>query len=352
MKPEVPCPRPPYFSTQQNAWVVSAYADVTSVLRHPLVGVVGSTIEVSRPPVPDAGGTAHGVVRRDTQAAFSAAHRQEWHTDLTPLAHRLVAQLPEHDADLVTGVAIPWCLSLAQLTSGVAPATMKMAVAHAATLFHASAHATSGQPGGESAHAARTLLELLSSPETETTRAAHAGSVQAFVAITHSLPTAMACIWHTLLLHPAPMTTYRNAPQHRAAIIEELLRIASPSRVVFRVAHDAVHVGGVTIPRNASMVVRIADANLDAAVFHHPMRIQCDRTSPPVALGLGLHHCAGASLVRMALECTTSAIFATGERTVARATGALPVPWINGFAIDGPQAVRVNVHPGVASHVS
>lgn len=345
MRPVVRLPRPAYFCAQHGAWILSTYDDVTSALRNPRIGAIGSTRNAQAGATNAAlTDTAHVVVRRATHRALSAAQIGEWRLALTPLALDLVESMGNRDVDLVAELATPWCTALAAMAVGVPQAVLSECTAHANTLFLASARATSGTPHAETGNAARALASLLSSAEPTTgSPVTLPGAVQAFVAISQSLPSAMACIWRTLLMRAEQITIYRCNPEHRARMIEELLRIASPSQAVFRVAHETVPIGDVTIPANEHIILRLAEANVDPAVFVAPLEIRLDRTtSPHLALGMGPHHCAGASVVRMALECTTTALFVSEHATTMTISEHVNVPWIDGYAIDGPMAVHVH----------
>jgi cytochrome P450 len=84
--------------------------------------------------------------------------------------------------------------------------------------------------------------------------------------------------------------------------VEELLRRFAPVSVV-RLTTCPVEVGGKTIPEGTHVLLPFAAANLDAAAFPDPYRLQLDRTpNRHLAFGAGVHRCIGAHLARMELR--------------------------------------------------
>ena len=114
----------------------------------------------------------------------------------------------------------------------------------------------------------------------------------------------------------------RDRPEMIPAVVEELLRLATPSGVNQRKAVRDVEVGGATIPAGADVLVVYLSANHDERVFADPERFDPTRTNlgEHLAFGRGIHFCPGASLARLeariALEELTRAI--AGYRLVDR----------------------------------
>ena len=92
----------------------------------------------------------------------------------------------------------------------------------------------------------------------------------------------------------------RQDPSRCDAIVEEALRMASPSAAVFRrVTRDTV-LAGVTLPAGSQLVVSLLSANRDEAVFVAPDEFDADRVmARHVAFGQGIHTCVGAGLARI-----------------------------------------------------
>jgi cytochrome P450 len=123
------------------------------------------------------------------------------------------------------------------------------------------------------------------------------------------------------------------------AAIEELLRHSGPSRAQFRIASEAVALGGVSMAKGDRIALMLAAANRDAEQFRDPDRLNFRRDSPRhLALGHGRHSCIGAAMVCAAAAAATAAFiesFAGG-----RLEG--PVEWQGGFAICAPASLRVS----------
>lgn len=93
--------------------------------------------------------------------------------------------------------------------------------------------------------------------------------------------------------------------------VEELLRYVPllPGGAMPRYATEDVEVGGVTVPAGESVVVDLAAANRDPAVFPGPEGLDLAREhNPHVAFGHGAHHCIGAPLARMELQEALTAL--------------------------------------------
>jgi cytochrome P450 len=93
----------------------------------------------------------------------------------------------------------------------------------------------------------------------------------------------------------------RAEPALVPAFAEEALRIESPVAGMFRRTTREVVLGGVTLPANATLAIRFAAANRDAALFERPNDIDLDRKRirNHFAFGGGIHYCVGNILARM-----------------------------------------------------
>ena len=84
-------------------------------------------------------------------------------------------------------------------------------------------------------------------------------------------------------------------------IVEEAVRLASPSAAVFRRVVADTTLGGVPLPASSTLVVSLLSANRDESAFSDGDRFDPDR--PPaqrhIAFGQGIHACIGNILARM-----------------------------------------------------
>lgn len=87
------------------------------------------------------------------------------------------------------------------------------------------------------------------------------------------------------------------------ALVEELLRRASPSTQFARRATTEAVLGGARIAAGDQIVLWFVAANRDPRVFREPDRLVPDRApNPHVAFGVGPHRCLGAQLARRVLR--------------------------------------------------
>jgi cytochrome P450 len=86
-----------------------------------------------------------------------------------------------------------------------------------------------------------------------------------------------------------------------AEFVEENLRLESPTQGLFRLVAKDIEIAGTTVPAGATVHLRYAAANRDAAVFGCPADLDLDRPNKRrhMAFAVGEHHCPGADLSRM-----------------------------------------------------
>lgn len=114
-------------------------------------------------------------------------------------------------------------------------------------------------------------------------------------------------------------------------LFAELLRLDGPIQAVGRTATRDHIVDGVTIHATEPVLVVLAAANRDPAVFTQPDQLQPDRAGPaPLAFGYGSHYCLGAALARLEI------IVALQKLLARRLTLCGNPIWRNTPAIRGP----------------
>jgi cytochrome P450 len=116
-----------------------------------------------------------------------------------------------------------------------------------------------------------------------------------------------------LMRHPEQYELVRRDPSDAmiSALVEEILRITSPSANMFRRTTRAVTVAGVTIPEHAICFARFAAANQDDRRFPDALTFDITRANlrEHVAFGRGVHHCLGAALSRREMNVAFRVIF-------------------------------------------
>jgi cytochrome P450 len=103
-----------------------------------------------------------------------------------------------------------------------------------------------------------------------------------------------------LLRHPGELERLRREPALGASAVEELLRYDSPVHVTARIATTDLEVGGTPVAEGEQVVVLVAAANRDPAVFPDPDRLDLGRPdNRHLSFSAGTHYCLGAALARL-----------------------------------------------------
>lgn len=112
-----------------------------------------------------------------------------------------------------------------------------------------------------------------------------------------------------MLRHPRHWAALGADPGRAAAIVEETLRYDPPVQLVGRVAGQDMTVGGVPVPKGDSMILLLAAAHRDPAVFESPDAFDPARDAVRhLGFGLGPHFCLGAPLARLEAAVALSAV--------------------------------------------
>ena len=101
--------------------------------------------------------------------------------------------------------------------------------------------------------------------------------------------------------HPDEWAKVKADPTRIPAIVEETLRLSTPTQGMWRIATRDVELAGVHIPKGSRVVVVFCSANRDEAVFEDPDTFDPDRDrlNEHIAFGKGTHYCVGANLSRL-----------------------------------------------------
>ena len=114
-----------------------------------------------------------------------------------------------------------------------------------------------------------------------------------------------------LLREPLLHAQLRSDPELIPAAVEESLRLDPPVLFLGRVCRKPAEIGGVAIAAGEQVLVGIASANRDEAVFEDPDAYRLDRGLPRhISFSGGAHHCMGARLARVVAQETIGAFVA------------------------------------------
>ncbi|QLY33176.1 cytochrome P450 [Nocardia huaxiensis] len=108
--------------------------------------------------------------------------------------------------------------------------------------------------------------------------------------------TALTLLSHG---HRHYLSILRTAPAFATSVIEESLRYDPPVQLLPRIAREAIALPGIDIAAGDLVVLLLAAANRDPAVFADPDRFDPARGDRHLAFGLGQHFCLGAPLARL-----------------------------------------------------
>ena len=101
--------------------------------------------------------------------------------------------------------------------------------------------------------------------------------------------------------HPDEWRAVQGDPERVDRVVEETLRLATPTQGMFRIVTKATTLGGVDLPAGTRLVVVYASANRDESLFVDPdaFRPERDNLKEHLAFGKGIHFCLGAALSRL-----------------------------------------------------
>ncbi len=157
-----------------------------------------------------------------------------------------------------------------------------------------------------------------------------------------------------LLDAPEHLRTLSQRPQLWPNAVEEILRLESPVQLTARVALRDTEIAGTSVRQGELVVVYLAAANRDPAVFAYPHHFDIERANAGkhLAFSGGRHFCLGAALARAEGEVGLRAFFdrfpdvrsaGAGSRRDTRVLhGWSTLPVALGPARGSVQAVRVS----------
>lgn len=103
-----------------------------------------------------------------------------------------------------------------------------------------------------------------------------------------------------LLRHPEQLALLREDPELAGGAVEETLRYDAPVQMTSRVARGGMQVGDVTALDGGMVLLLLAAAGRDPAVFTEPDRFDIRRgATGHLAFAAGPHFCLGAPLARL-----------------------------------------------------
>jgi len=104
-----------------------------------------------------------------------------------------------------------------------------------------------------------------------------------------------------LCLNPEQQKLIREDRSLIPNLVDESLRIASPTSNMWRVAKSDYSLGGVTIPAGSMVLLKYFSSNHDEKMFEDPMKFDITRknVNRHIAFGFGAHVCIGQHLSKL-----------------------------------------------------
>jgi cytochrome P450 len=101
--------------------------------------------------------------------------------------------------------------------------------------------------------------------------------------------------------HPDQWQLLKSDPSRVDRVVEETLRLSTPTQGMFRVVTHDTTLGGVAIKGGSRIIAVFSSANRDEALYDAPDSFDPDRENLKwhLAFGKGIHFCLGANLSRL-----------------------------------------------------
>ena len=296
------CPGPiedVYFDKDRNAWILSRYVDVAEAFRSASLHPVGPRGVLKLDKLA-ANNIERLRMRSETTDALAPAILHVWQAEIRCLAQQILDDLPtSRPVDLVHQYADPICKRLASLATNIAETEAESLLVFAAELSAAAA-----EPFDKS------LATKAKAAEVHLRQHFHSGPLalreSGFVALSQTLPRMLANVWLPLIQQPGEWRRLHFEPALTPRAIEELLRYAGLTRILFRMASQSIQFNGAGIHEGDRLILRVSLANRDPAYFRSPDHLDIARRRiNHLSFGIGHHSCVGAPLIRMALVTLT-----------------------------------------------
>lgn len=138
----------------------------------------------------------------------------------------------------------------------------------------------------------------------------------------------------------------RANPDDIPRFVEEILRFESPVQGLFRYVTEDTELGGVSIPKGATVMIRYAAGNRDESKFDNACVFDMGRKNngAHMAFGSGTHHCVGSQLARAEMKAGFEA-FLRRFKSFELAEPVEKIRYHPSFALRGPVTLPLKLTP-------
>jgi len=318
----------PYFDTHRNSWVFSRYADVVAACNSVDLVLVGPTSKNA--PVVDEAARLH--MRMETRNALSSAELRTWRKHTLDHARACLRVIDwGNPVDLIQAYAEPVCLALAVLITKPETEDLEYLNSLAQSVSEAAAEPFDDQLKVNSKAASAALHPFFH-------RGPESLRESGYVALSRTMVHLLGNSWFALLRHPEEWRHLHRHPALIARGIEELLRFAGLTRLVYRCAIADTTINGTQIRKGERLILRMVAANRDPERFTDPHTLSVMRRNlSQLSLGTGRHACVGAPLIRMIATVTTYALL----EQLSSPKLLEPIEWRGGTGFLSPSRLPV-----------
>lgn len=345
---------PVFWASNLEAWVVTRYADCSTVLHdgarftpHPEIsaGPRAEAVSAYRASAPlglagslgTTTGDEHRRLRSIVNPVFSPAVVHGCETEIAAACEEFVEALP-HGApfDFMEAMGNPLPKKVVFQRLGLPesngedlrdvlafvertrsnPRSEAAVLSASRTALKALRAMLSPAPGGE-APAGSVFGALQSAAQNEAVTPDEVLSMLAHIALVGSDPTsgALGNGIAALATRPELFERLRREPGNIRQAVHELLRFDSPTHMVARFAAADSEMGGRRIRRGDSVFAMVGAANRDPAEFERPDELDLDRDARrQLGFGQGEHICLGAPLALAIMQTALACLLARFER--------------------------------------
>lgn len=298
------------WNDQLNAWVVSNYELVLTILNNPIFSAAAANIAhqpkvlpTDNPPNP----ARHHILK-------SLQTQQSWSKALfiakTQLACRALKQ--QANFDLIADLIRPCCQNLALQLTGCTEGHPETLLQHAHAVFRINDDYDQAIAATQALtpYFFKLIQQRQQTPQQDFVSLLVQEDIpapilvspiiQLFVGLATSLPLLLGNIFFSLWTNPTQIPTYLEQPK---ATLNELLRYAGPAQVLYRLALQDCTIGNHAFKRGDRIALLLAQANYDATKFPAAQQLDLKRQGVgQLSLGKGQHACLGMPIIRDAME--------------------------------------------------